>query len=225
MIVGSGQDLLSKLESQRTVKVLITLKVRLNLFILSSWVYFVTYFLYCAVEHCALMNKRVTSSAIIFFFCIKILNISSVNDYSIGSTVPNWILVTIVLMCPVLCDCCLTALRWFSSSDAVCFFCSRGSLVILRWRKKKSFLYGHLEVLMGGAGGEVTVAAKILATSEISTFLVFKQGAFYHSNGYSCTLFNTGTQKSVVDAWGPLLDHIFFLFPTPTHTHTLSSAV
>lgn len=69
------------------------------------------------------------------------------------------------------------------------------------------------------------VAAKILATSEISTFLVFKQGAFYHSNGYSCTLFNTGTQKSVVDAWGPLLDHIFFLFPTPTHTHTLSSAV
>lgn len=70
------------------------------------------------------------------------------------------------------------------------------------------------------------VAAKILATSEISTFLVFKQGAFYHSNGYSCTLFNTGTQKSVVDAWGPLLDHIFFLFPPPpTHTHIVFSSL
>lgn len=105
------------------------------------------------------------------------------------------------------------------------FFLFSGIFGYSEMKKKKSFLYGHLEVLMGGAGGEVTVAAKILATSEISTFLVFKQGAFYHSNGYSCTLFNTGTQKSVVDAWGPLLDHIFFLFPTPTHTHTLSSAV
>ena len=59
-------------------------------------------------------------------------------------------------------------------------------------------------------GDGVVVAAKILATSEISTFLVFKQGAFYHSNGYSCSLFSSGTQKIVADVWGSLLDHIFF---------------
>lgn len=161
-----------------------------------------------------------------FFFCIKILNISSVNDYSIGSTVPNWILVTIVLMCPVLCDCCLTALRWFSSSDAVCFFVL-GDLWLFWDEEKKKLFVRPSRSINGERGGEVMVAAKILATSEISTFLVFKQGAFYHSNGYSCTLFNTGTQKSVVDAWGPLLDHIFFLFPPPpdTHTHIVFSSL
>lgn len=226
MIVASGQDLLSKLESQRTVKVLITLKVRLNLFILSSWVYFVTYFLYCAVEHCALMNKRVTSSAIFFFFCIKILNISSVNDYSIGSTVPNWILVTIVLMCPVLCDCCLTALRWFSSSDAVCFFVL-GDLWLFWDEEKKKLFVRPSRSINGGRGGGRSRSQPKYSLHRKSAHSWCLNKVLFIIRMATAALSSTLEHRKVLWMLGDLslTTSFFYSPPPPTHTHIVFSSL
>lgn len=218
MIVGSGQDLLSKLESQRTVKVLITLKVRLNLFILSSWVYFVTYSLYCAVEwctgYCALMNKRVTSSATFFFF------LHQNPEHFLCKRLFNR------LHCSKLNTChhCahVSCFMWLLSHNAqmvfefwrCLFFCSRGSLVIL-------FLVIHLEVLMGGAGGRSRSQPKYSLHRKSAHSWCLNKVLFIIRMA-TAALSSTLEHRKVLWMFGDLslTTSFFYSPPHPRHTHT-----
>lgn len=106
------------------------------------------------------------------------------------------------------------------------FFCSRGSLVILRWRKKKSFLYGHLEVLMGSGGGRSWSQPKYSLHRKSAHSWCLNKVLFIIRMA-TAALSSTLEHRKVLWMLGDLslTTSFFYSPPPPTHTHIVFSSL